>query len=392
MASESTQFVGEREMNVRRTLVGHEQTFVYEADGERIEEDSWTVLSYFPDGQRMISGSSDKTVRLWDLRAGKEIREARIVYDQGVHAMAVSRDGRWIATASGDYKRPFGPWELKAHEVKTGVVKTYGHSGQIICIDISADSKLLASGSEDRTMRIWSLETGKLVAGPMFKTRCNMYVIRFSQDSRKLAVKSHCIEVWDIRDQKSDIRTGSGSGDCRWMPGVPIFWTTGGGTIVAAFDSEDDGEFKTIYEFDASTLETVRTPFKGHTDLITSLALSYDCTLLVSGSLDRIVKLWTFESRQLLASFNLFTSNLILAPDARQIAYTDYNKGSTSGSPPKFCICDIPPDVLVQINTPPSQEPIVCIGLLIPCLYANTNFSLRIYTPVIHSVYVIQSF
>jgi len=388
MVSESTQFVGARELNVRMTLVGHERTFVYTAGGEQIEHNR-TDISYFPDGQRMISGSGDKTVRLWDLRAGKEIREARIVYEQGVREVAVSKDGRWIMTASGDNTRPWGDegaaMGLKAHEVKTGVVKTYeGHSKVIGCIDISADSKLLASGSRDRagtgTVCVWSLETGKLVASP-FKSHCCAGVIQFSRDSRKLGVKWTSIEVWDIREQKLDVRKEDAFSLEAFASHVPMFWTTGDRTIVATFKSSDRQDFNTIYEFDASTLQTVRTPFKGHTDAINCLALSSDCTLLVSGSWDHTVKLWAFESRQLLASFNLITENLILAPDARQIAYTQYyTKDSPSRGPPKICICDIPPDILVQINTPPSQEPIVCIGLLLPCLYANTNSLQNLHT------------
>ncbi|KAG2737873.1 hypothetical protein P692DRAFT_20545890 [Suillus brevipes Sb2] len=39
--------------------------------------DTIRSMSYFPDGQRMISGSEDKTVRQWDMKTGKEIEEAR---------------------------------------------------------------------------------------------------------------------------------------------------------------------------------------------------------------------------------------------------------------------------------------------------------------------------
>ncbi|KAG2743297.1 hypothetical protein P692DRAFT_20707282, partial [Suillus brevipes Sb2] len=77
----------------------------------------------------------------------------------------------------------------------------------------------------------------------------------------------------------------------------------------------------TIYEFDASTLETVGTPFEGHTDLVRGLALSFDGALLASSSRDDTIKFWAFESRQLLASFDVqHPSNLILSPDSRKLA------------------------------------------------------------------------
>ncbi|KIK34976.1 hypothetical protein CY34DRAFT_812506, partial [Suillus luteus UH-Slu-Lm8-n1] len=55
-------------------------------------------VSYFPDGQRMISGSGDNTTRQWDLKEGKEIEEVRDVCKEGPWAVAVSRDSRWIVT------------------------------------------------------------------------------------------------------------------------------------------------------------------------------------------------------------------------------------------------------------------------------------------------------
>ncbi|OAX30938.1 WD40 repeat-like protein, partial [Rhizopogon vinicolor AM-OR11-026] len=116
-------------------------------------------VSYLSDGKQMISGSWDKNVRRWDLQAGKEIEKMQKVCEYGVDAVAVSGDSRWVVTAGG--KQHDGPGELEAWEVDTGIVKAFhGHSKDITCMDISADSMLLASGSDDGATRIWSLDTG----------------------------------------------------------------------------------------------------------------------------------------------------------------------------------------------------------------------------------------
>jgi WD40 repeat protein len=334
------------------TLVGHERSFSYTSDGQRMENTNGVPISYFPDGKQMVSASGDKTVRLWDLEAGKEIEEARVVREQEVRAVAVSRDGRWVITAGGN---PFrvGPGELKACEVDTGIVKTFdGHSRQITCIDISLDSKQLASGSSDGTARIWSLDTGEPVAGP-FEHVGWIGAVRFSQDSKKLAVSSNggnSLEVRDIQAQKLDVRVGKSG--THFFTLTPVFWTTKDRTIVTAFTFNTE-EPKMIYEFDSSTLETVGTPFVGHTHFVTGLALSIGCTLLASASFDDTIKLWAFESRQLLASFDRgATDFLVLSPDSRQLAYT------TRYSPPKIYICNILPETLNSI-WPTRQTPSV---------------------------------
>ena len=214
-------------MIVGMTLVGHERSFYY-MDGERQENYEGPTIAYFPDEQKIISGSWDKTTRLWDLQAGKEIEEARVVGEQEVHVVAVSSDGRWVVT---------GGHGVKANEVKTGSVKTFeGHSRWITCIDISMDSKLLASGSWDGTVRIWSMDTDELVAGPFASGdfRTGVGAVRFSHDSRKLAVKfESCLEVWDIQAQKLDNKVGKRGSSPLFR--VPVFWTTKDRTIVAAF-------------------------------------------------------------------------------------------------------------------------------------------------------------
>jgi WD40 repeat protein len=329
------------------TLEGHDSNIT----------SSINSIYYSPDGKQMVSGGWDQTTRRWDLQAGKEIGDVRDVCEWIVHAVAISRDSRWVVTAGGDDKRG----ELKACEVETGRVKIFqGHSRTINCIDISQDSMLLASGSDDRTARIWSLDTGKLVAGP-FECAASVGAIRFSRDSKKLAINSYgssSLELWDVQTQKLDRRVGklSRPGPA-YVAEAPVFWTNKE-TILAAFtfDNNRPVAATTIYEFDALTLETVRAPFEDHTDVIFGLALSFDGALLASTSFDNTIKLWAFESRQLLASFQVLNPHILaLSPDSNQLAYTIRHSGD-------IIICNIPPGILSSIGLAPEAS--VCIGAI----------------------------
>ncbi|KAG2336882.1 WD40 repeat-like protein [Suillus weaverae] len=316
------------------TLQGHESHFAtWPVESDDLEVKDVSYISYFPDGKQMISGSRDKTIRRWDLRKGKEIKEAREVCEN-IEAVGVSKDGRWVVTADG--------MELKVSEVKTGIVRTFHEDNWINCIDISADSTLLAGGSSNGSVWIWNLDTGKLelVAGPF---QCNEYVnaLRFSADSRKLAVVSDltCLQVWDVQAQKLVVTRESLS-----VIYSPIFWTTTHKSIVAASCFTVNSPDTTIYELDTSTLEPVGDPFQGHTSFIDDLALSSDCVLLASAGADNTIKLWSFESRQLLASFDVqVPDSLILSPDSSQLAYT--TRDDT-----KIYVCNIPANILASID------------------------------------------
>jgi WD40 repeat protein len=313
-------------------------------------EDLVQAMHYFPDGKRMISGSDDKTTRRWDMQTGKEIEKTRHIYEWDVRVVAVSRDGRWVITAGGVDEHV---GELEACDVETGIVKTFkGHSRQINCIDICADSTLFASGSNDDTTRIWNLDTGKLVAGP-FESADWVGAVRFSRDSKKLAVNSwlgQCLEVWNMQTQKLHKRVEDWSGT--GITFASVFWTNEE-TILAVFSFITDSDpAATIYEFDASTLETVGAPFKGHTDIICGLALSLDGALVASASHDDTIKLWAFESRQLLASFHVelqYLSPLILSPDSGQLTYAS---GLNN-----IHICNIPPDILTSLGSATKGRP-----------------------------------
>ncbi|KIK37616.1 hypothetical protein CY34DRAFT_447428 [Suillus luteus UH-Slu-Lm8-n1] len=130
----------------------------------------------------------------------------------------------------------------------------------------------------------------------------------------------------------------------------PLFWTTKDKSIVTVFalTRTQDDDPTMIYEFDALTLKTVGAPFK-HTSFIYNLALSSDCVLLASSSY-RTIKLWAFESRQLLASFDGESPfALLLSPDSRQLAYTNFDDA-------KIHICDIPANILANLESTCKSE------------------------------------
>jgi WD40 repeat protein len=219
------------------------------------------------------------------------------------------------------------------------------------------------------------LDTVELVAGPFGISREVPAALRFSEDSRRLAVSSYDskqhdpkgrhLQVWDVQTQKLNVQKSS-----HRVPGsnYPIFWTTKDKSIVTAFTltRTQDDDPTMIYEFDASTLKTVGAPFK-HTSSIYNLALSSDCVSLASSSYCTI-NLWAFESRELLASFEVVKSAfaLVLSPDSRQLAYTTFDDAN-------IYICDIPANILDSIES-------VCIPAYIHHLYANILTDLQIYT------------
>jgi len=164
------------------------------------------------------------------------------------------------------------------------------------------------------------------MAGP-FETVDAVGAVRFSPNSKKLAVKSSvgkCLEIWDVQSQKLDVRIGQSSEE--GSTDAPVFWTNKNKNILTAFSFDTDGQATTIYEFNASTLKTVGTPIE-HNFPVNSFALLFDGDLLVSAYNDSTIKLWAFESRQLLASYGVsgtVVHTLMPSPDSLQLAYTTY--------------------------------------------------------------------
>jgi WD domain, G-beta repeat/CHAT domain len=106
------------------------------------------------DGRRLVSGASDRTLRVWDLETGRVV--ATLQGHAGrVKACAVTPDGRRLVSGSDDHT-------LKVWDLESGrpVATLQGHPGGAIACAVAPDGRRLVSGSADRTLKVWDLESG----------------------------------------------------------------------------------------------------------------------------------------------------------------------------------------------------------------------------------------
>jgi len=108
---------------------------------------------YSPDGQRIVTASSDKTAKVWDANTGKELMTLR-GHDDGINSAFYSADGARIVTASSDKT-------AKVWDANTGqeLMTLKGHEDRVLSATYSPDGKRIVTGGQ--IARVWDANTGK---------------------------------------------------------------------------------------------------------------------------------------------------------------------------------------------------------------------------------------
>jgi WD40 repeat protein len=114
------------------------------------------------DGKRDITGGMDKSLRLWDVDNGRQIRTFENVPDD-VHCLTVSPDGKLVAVGHTiGYEEPgaIRLWDVESgREVRT----LTGHTKRLCSVQFAPDGKTLVSSSFDKTVRLWDVSQGTLL-------------------------------------------------------------------------------------------------------------------------------------------------------------------------------------------------------------------------------------
>ncbi len=121
--------------------------------------DPVTCLSCSPNGYHIVTGSYDKTIRIWDIETGTTIGNSLKGHTDSVQSVAHSPDGRHIVSGSDD--RTVRIWDAETGAPVGRPLE--GHTEEVLSIAWSPNGQQIISGSFDETIRIWDAGTGEAI-------------------------------------------------------------------------------------------------------------------------------------------------------------------------------------------------------------------------------------
>ncbi|KAK7034967.1 WD40 repeat-like protein [Favolaschia claudopus] len=248
-----------------------------------------TSVAFSHDSARIVSGSGDCTVRIWDAQTGAVDVGPLEGHTQPINSVAFSHDSSRVVSGSEDCTIRI--WNSQNGAITAGPFE--GHRDRISAVAFSHDSTRVVSGSGDCTVRIWDAQTGATVAGPFEGHSDWISSVAFSHDSTHIVSGSgDCtVRIWDT--QTGAVVVGKVEAHGNWISSVAFSHDS---TRVVSGSGDC-----TVRVWDAQTGAAVAGPFEGHSDCVYSVAFSHDSTRLVSGSGDCTVRLWDAQTGVALA-------------------------------------------------------------------------------------------
>ncbi|MDR2941298.1 MAG: caspase family protein [Treponema sp.] len=150
--------------------------------------------AFSPDGAQILSGSSDNSVKLWDIAGGRVIKEfPRHSYSSPINSVAFSPDGKKAISGASDRT-------VRLLDIESGeeITTFSGHNGAVLSVTFNPNGKQVLSGSGDGTIKLWDTASGREITtfsghtGPVGS-------VKFSPDGRQILSGSYdnTVKLWE---------------------------------------------------------------------------------------------------------------------------------------------------------------------------------------------------
>ena len=253
-------------------------------------DDVRSVL-FSPDGTRIVSGSDDSTVRVWDAVSGQCVHTLK-GHTNWVNSVSWDPSPGSNRIVSGSWDDTVRVWDAVSGQCVLGPL--VGHTNWVTSVSFSPDGLRIVSGSFDGTLRVWDADVTKTMTDRCIKI---LHGHEYAPDSVS----------WDPSPGSDRIVSG-GEGKTVWIwdasTGVVLHKLRGhtshvrsvsfspdGKRIVSASGDSFNYDDKTLLVWNASTgiLEKTLT---GHATGVRSVSFSLDGKHIVSGAYDKTVRVW----------------------------------------------------------------------------------------------------
>jgi|GEM_PF-475814 len=337
-------------------------------------------LAFSPDSRWLVSASMDSTLRAWNVSSSDPAASVRVIrgQDSANYAVSISPDGRWLVAGSedGNVRR----WAMSTI-IGTSVLGNpatiplalIGHKDRIVDLAVSPDGRWLATGSQEATARLWDLHSlspesffsaDALPSIALEGHQDEVYKLAFSADGHWLATASldDTARLWDLRaanpaatsllleGHKADINAVAFSPDGHWLVTASDDYTARlwdiasadpsqnyitlkghkNKVLVAEFSNDQrwlvTGSMDTtarLWDMTSASPEADPIVLAGHTGQVVAVAFSPDNRWLVTGSLDHTARLWNVTDKKavsetaVLRGHENYVVTVAFSPDSR---------------------------------------------------------------------------